>query len=54
MTIYIYESTGSDPVSSDTLIDQHDGADNADCERWAADNYSDTERYYWTCTPWTR
>ena len=48
MTIYIYSA---EEVANGTItesIDSFDGADNAECEAWAEDNYGDCEVYVWS------
>lgn len=46
-TIYIYGAFDDQPSE---LIDQHECADNDECESWAAENYGDTDQYAWSYT----
>ncbi len=44
-TIYIYSTKTGDQV------DSHSAADNAACEKWATENYGDTDAFGWTYSP---
>ena len=49
MTIYIYKAEGYEKDEF-ILVDSYEGETNEECERWASDNYADTDIYGWSYT----
>jgi len=56
-TIYVYEADNyNDHIANKTKlnapVDQFSAQSNDDCEKWAEENYGDTDNYTWSYTKW--